>query len=105
MKLKSDMSTMSEIIVNKEKQINSLTIDSKHKEEQYMNKIGELSAFLDEKQMHIKEISERSEKLEKELLEMVYFNYLINRCLRAVCVTLTRKMIYLAGTYLIANFL
>ena len=62
---------MADLIVTKEKLINSLQNDFRIKEEQYLTKINELSEQLDEKQSQQKDFNLKFERLEKELIEMV----------------------------------
>jgi hypothetical protein len=62
---------MADLIVTKEKLINSLQNDFRIKEEQYLTKINELSEQLDEKQSQQRDFNLKYERLEKELIEMV----------------------------------
>jgi hypothetical protein len=64
---------MSEIIINKEKYINSMQVEWKNKEEQLLMKINELQSKLEEKSLQQKDLGEKYEKLEKEVTDIVIF--------------------------------
>jgi len=62
---------MADLIVTKEKLLNSLQNDFRIKEEQYLTKINELTEQLDEKHSQQRDFNLKYERLEKELIEMV----------------------------------